>query len=292
MAKKNRKDRKDAYFIEDKDPIHSLMPYMLPNRTDNEAVLSETVDMTEVVKYIEKKNADNPEFKYTFFHFITAVIGKTIALRPHMNRYYSGYRLYERKEIILTFVVKKMFTDNSAETIARVYIDRDSDLSPIEQVHSQLEKIIYSVRKEKKQDSMTDKMDILLKLPRWLMKIVIGVMRRMQENGTYPLSLQKDDPYYASVFISNLGSIKMNADYHHIANWGTNSFFVTIGEKKPMLFAKADGTVEVKDGLKLGLTIDERIADGYYFSKSLKLMRKLFENPELIDEKVMSEIDY
>ena len=92
----------------------------------------------------------------------------------------------------------------------------------------------------------------------------------------------KDDPYYASCFASNLGSIKMHAQYHHLAEWGTNSFFMIIGEKKPAPVFEPDGSYTMRDCLELEMTIDERIADGLYFANSLKLFRYLIQNPELL----------
>ena len=41
----------------------------------------------------------------------------------------------------------------------------------------------------------------------------------------------------------------------------------------------------------LGLTIDERIADGTYFANSLKILRKIFENPDLLDLPFSASID-
>ena len=61
------------------------------------------------------------------------------------------------------------------------------------------------------------------------------------------------------------------------------SFFVTIGEVKKIPYYLEDGTCELRNSIKLGLTIDERIADGYYFAKTLRLIRKIFQNPELLD---------
>ena len=63
------RDRNDAYRVRDLDSMHVLTPYLMPVRTDNEAFLSEVFDLTKVNEYIAKKNADDPEFKYTFFHF-------------------------------------------------------------------------------------------------------------------------------------------------------------------------------------------------------------------------------
>lgn len=289
--KKRLGDRKDGYLVRDIDQVHALAPYILPNRADNEAVLTDVIDMTNVIRYIEEKNKNNPEFKYTFFHFIVAAIAKTIVLRPKMNRFYSGHRLYDRKELLFSFVVKKKFSDNGAEVLATIKIDPDSDVTPIEQVYEKVKKIVYSVRKENKQDSTTDKMDLLLKMPRPILRGAMKLLRYLEYHGWYPKFLMYDDPYYSSVFLSNLGSIKMSADYHHLANWGTNSIFGIIGEMKPMPFYNSDGTVDVKQGLKLSLTIDERIADGFYFANSIKILRKLFECPELIEMPIKSPVE-
>ena len=53
-----------------------------------------------------------------------------------------------------------------------------------------------------------------------------------------------------------------------------------------------DGSYEMHEMLDLGLTIDERLADGYYYSKTIKLLRKLLENPELLETPAKQEIEY
>lgn len=280
--KRHRLDRKDAWYVTELDSMHALMPHMLPGRTANEAVMNESVDLTAIEKFLEKKNADNPEFKYTFFHVIMAAAAKICLLRPKLNRFYSGRRLYERKDIIMAFVVKKIFVDESPEALAIINCDK-SGVSPLEDIHEKVRKIVYSVRKENKKDGTTDIMDMLVKFPRWLLKLVVAVLRKLEYHGHYPTSLMKEDPYYSSCFASNLGSIKMHAQYHHLAEWGTNSFFMIIGEKKPTPVFQPDGTYEMHDVLELGMTIDERIADGLYFANSIKLFRHLLQNPELLE---------
>lgn len=289
--KKRWGDRKDAYRIKETDAMHSFMPYLMPNRADNEAVLNEKLDITEVVKYLEKKNEENPEFKYTLFHVFCAAIAKVMTLRPKMNYFYSGYRLYEKKDLTMAFVVKKKFTDDASETLAVVNIDRESDASPIEQVYQQVKKIVYSVRKENKTDGATDTMDILTKLPRWLLRVVVRFLNFLEYHGWLPKDLVEVDPLHQSVFLTNLGSIKMSANYHHLANWGTNSFFVVVGEKHKHPIYDEDGNMELHECVDLGLTIDERIADGVYFAKSVKLLRELIKNPELLDLPINTEFE-
>ena len=114
----------------------------------------------------------------------------------------------------------------------------------------------------------------------------------LDRHGWVPRSLIATDPCYASVVLSNLGSIQLHAGYHHLCNWGTNSIFGVIGEKKKRPFYDEDGNMEMRDSLDLGLTVDERIADGYYFSKTIRLLRKLLENPELLELPLNEEVEY
>ena len=96
--------RRDGTLVPETDPMHLITPHMVPDRCDNEAVLTELFDMTAVEAYLAKKNADGPEFKYTFFHVICAAIAKVLVLRPRMNRFYAGRRLYDRNDILRTMV--------------------------------------------------------------------------------------------------------------------------------------------------------------------------------------------
>lgn len=44
--------------------------------------------------------------------------------------------------------------------------------------------------------------------------------------------------------------------------------------------------------LDLGLTLDERIGDGFYYSGTVRLLRKLLENPELLEQPFSTEVEY
>ena len=283
-------DRRDGYRVRNQDVMHIIMPFMMPKRTDNEAVINETIDITNINSYLSEKNS-GVEFKYTFFHVICAAIAKTIYMRPKMNRFYAGGKLYDRNRISFSFVVKKQFQDSSEEALAIISVDEKDGTSPLEQIHSKVEKIVTTVRKENKTDGTTDIMNSLNKLPTFIFKIVMKLLNMLNYFGIYPKALEAEDPYFSTVFISNLGSIKMRANYHHLANWGTTSIFVIVGEKKPTPFFNADGSFAVRETLDLGITIDERIADGLYFAKSIKILKKLLENPELLEKPIDSEID-
>ena len=287
--KRRRGDRRDGYWLRDLDAMHGFTPYLFPNRADNEAFIEEEIDLTNLNAYLEKKNQDNPEFKYTFFHAILTAIVKTVTLRPRMNRFVQGNRMYMRNCLTAAFVIKKQFHDESHEALAFLSFDPEDTIN---EVHEKLYKEIHTYRDTNATDNSTDGMDMLLKFPRWILRIIIKILHRLDYYGRVPLSLIKTDPNYATIFLSNLGSIKLNAAYHHLNNWGTNSLFATIGEKHLAPYYDAEGNVTMRETLKLGITLDERIADGYYYSKSIRLLKHLLQNPELLELPANQEVEY
>ena len=288
--KKHRLDRYDGWYVSGLDSMHVMMPYFFGPRTKNEAVLGEVLDLTEVDKYLAKKNEGDPDFKYTWFHFIVATIAKTLLLRPKMNYFISGHRFYERKYIRISFVVKRQLDETAEELQANFLLDKDGG-SPLDQVHDYVKGYVQKVRGENQTVGISNALNIVQKLPRPLFRLLGWALQKMEYHGIYPKGLAKDDPCYASVFVTNLGSIKMHADYHHLFDWGNNSFFIVINEKKLRPFFKEDGSSEMRNTIKLGLTIDERIADGMYFAKTLNLVRHIFAHPELLDEPAATPID-
>ena len=56
-----------------------------------------------------------------------------------------------------------------------------------------------------------------------------------------------------------------------------------IGEKYKAPRYDDDGNVTgMREMLNLGITLDERIADGYYYSKTIQLVKHLLQNPQLL----------
>lgn len=288
--KKAHKDRKDGTLVVSPDPMHDFMPYIMGSRTENEAVMSYTFDMTAVTEYLKKKNAENPEFKYTIFHVIVAALAKVIYLRPALNRFIAGHRCYERKDISFTFTAKKKFADNAGEFVTMIKAE-DDGTSLVDQIHDKICDEVYKVRSDKVVDGTSQYMTVFNKIPRPVLRLVIRFLNWLVYHDWVPNAIREVDPYLSSVFISNLGSIKMEANYHHLINWSLNSIFVIANTMYKQPFFNEDGTYEMKDGMNLSFTIDERIADGFYFAKSLVLFKKIIANPEMLDDPLGTPID-
>lgn len=280
--KKNFRDRNDGYFLKDSDSMHVIMPYVMPTRAANEALLSEIVDITPIEAYIKAKNLEDPTKKYTWFNIVCAALAKILILKPKMNYFITAHRMYEKKDVEIAFVVKRKFEENAEEALAKLKIDRNGG-SLIDQVYTMTNDFVNKVRVEDRTEGITNQFNAFQYLPRFLLKFVVWCLKVLDYFGHYPESFKTDDPCYSSVFITNLGSIKLNANYHHLMEWGTNSFFVVVGERKKRPIFASDGTYEMKTTVPMSFTIDERIADGFYFSRSIKLFKYVLEHPETLE---------
>ena len=279
-------DRKDGKLVREIDGMHFICPIIYPNRCDNEAFIYEKIDLTNVNKYLKKKNKDNPEYKYNLFQVIITTMSKVLYLRPQMNYFIQNSNLYERNDKSISFVVKKKMDEKSGEGLAFIHLKEDYN---IDTIHNEIKDIIYSQRSGGS-DGSSDSMDMFLKMPRFIGKFLVHIIMFLDRHGWVPKFLIESDPYYSSVVLTNLGSIKMHAGYHHLTNWGTNSIFLAIGEEKLRAFFDESGKATMKDSVDIGFTIDERIANGFYYSKTIELFKYILENPELLEEPLNKEI--
>ena len=285
--KRHPGDRRDGTLLRQLDSLHFITGIIYPNRCDNEAYISQRVDLTAMDAYLAKKN-ETADFRYTYFHIIVAALLKTITLRPKLNRFIANSNFYQRKYLSASFVVKKQFSDKGAEALA---VLRAKPEDTLETVHDYIRGQVTECRSEKV-DSSTESMNLFNKLPRWISKTAVKFVMWLDKHGWVPAGFIETDPYYNSVVISNLGSIKLKSGYHHLTNWGTCSLFCIIGEKKLTPFYDENGSVEMRQTLDLGLTIDERLADGYYYSKSVRLLKYLLEHPEELEKEMSEEVQY
>ena len=272
-------DRKDGTLIRDLDGMHFITPLIYPNRCDNEAYISERIDLGPVNAFLAQKNSQPTDFPYTLFHVLLAALVQTVTLRPKLNRFIANKNFYQRREVSAAFVVKKLFSDDAGEALAVVHATDDSTLTSL---HEDIFRQISSCRSDKV-DASTDNMNLFNRMPRFLGKFIVWILTRLDIHGWIPASIIETDPYYCTMVLSNLGSIRLRSGYHHLTNWGTCSLFCIIGEKKMTPVFQPDGTYEMRETLDLGLTIDERLADGYYYSKSIRLLKHLLEHPELLE---------
>lgn len=277
--------RTDGEMIRDQDPFHSIVPYVMPKRTEAEVSSHESFDLTELCAYLRRRNSKEG-LNLKLFHAFCMAVAKTIYLRPKMNIFIAGRHYWQRNDITLSFVVKQKFEDAAEESLMFLKVEPEMNLDSISHL------ILGDVEKVRKNSTndLDKTMRFVGRLPRFVLEIVFAVVRCLEYYGIMPASLMKGDPNYSTVLLSNLGSIGAGAPYHHLSNYGTCSMMITIGTLHKEMRRMPDGTDQERDILDATFTLDERIADGFYFAKSLRITKYLLEHPEHLTEPISSPV--
>ena len=280
-------DRFDAKYLKNTDSMHFIMPFMFPNRCDNETFFTFRIDLTQVNEYVRQKNAADPEYKYNLFQCLIAAALKTITLRSKLSIFIHDRKMYKRNEISAAFTVKQEFTDEGGEVLAFIHSKPDWT---IDDLHNELHRQLLKLKNKSYADPSSGFMNKFNSLPKFISRPVLRLVCYLEKKGKIPRALVETDPYHSTVNFANLGSIGLPGGFHHLTNWGTTSMFIVVGKADRLPFFENDEVV-FKDAVDLGITMDERIADGYYFSKSMKMMQYFLEHPEMLERPFNEKMD-
>ena len=285
MSKKKKfGDRRDARKI--KMPAMMRLLTYITNRQEAMVYINRKLDVTELVKYMKEKKKENSDL--TYFHAFSIAIAKVIYNRPKLNRYIINHKCYERNDVILTFTAKINYSDDAKEVMSLIKVDKNDNIFTLS---NKIKEKVDNFRKKNSQNKSDDSLDALDKLPGWMLKFFVApIMKFMDRHDLLPKSLNDDLLYNSTVILSNLGSIKCGAIYHHLTNFGTNSILITMGEIHQEVVV-INGKQEIHDIVEFGINLDERIADGVYFSKAINLLDYIFKNPKSLEENADERIE-
>ena len=279
---------RNAKRVKDFTGMQQVCIDLKPKRCDSDVYINQKIDVTKLMDYLAKKKQVNSDI--TFFHAVVTAIGKVFYNRNKLNRFVSDRHIFEHNDVVVSFVAKVTFDDKSEEMMIMVPIEKDDNINSIsEKIHGYVDKVRNS--KHVKKEGANDAIDIVGKLPNIIRVPLVGLLKWFDQKGILPSFLVKDNLYYSSIIVSNLGSIKCGAIYHNLTNFGTCSSLATIGEIKNEDIHNEDGSEEIRKICEFGINLDERIADGYYMAKSVRLLQYIFDNPELLEQAAAEKLD-
>lgn len=240
-------------------PYRRMMSFLMRGRNESVVYFEQTLDLSQTLPWLASRNA-------TVFQLVLHTLATVLHERERLNRFTIRRRTYQRKGVFLSFAAKKQMSDEAPLATVKRQFPKGETLA---QMVDALGGEIAGARSEK--PSQIDKeLRVLLKLPGFLLALGIAFLKRLYGWGLAPKSLVDTDPMYTSAFVANLGSLKIDAAYHHLYEHGNCPLFVTIGRI-------AD------DHVTLRYTYDERVEDGHYCAGALELLRQRIEDPTWID---------
>lgn len=266
-------------YAKDQDVTKLVAPYrrmylhISPDRNGAAVYFTQTLDLTKTLAWLERQREQTGKH-LTLLHVYLAAAGRLLHANPNLNRYVAGYRMYQRDGVHLTISVKKAMTADAKVVLLKVPMEPDDD--PI-RVHDRVVAMVDKGRSEK--TTAEKEYDLFLMVPGFLVNLFARFAMWLQRRRWLPGALVDPDGMFCSLFVANLGSVGLDAAYHHLYEWGNCPFFATIGRVQDRVVPSDEGT-EVRKIVEVKYAFDERVEDGLTCAIALEGLQKLIEDPD------------
>ena len=273
--------RSDGTPVKGLGIIEKASPHFMIARNDANNSIMNPVRCENMDAWIAEKRKEGKN--YSYMDIVLASIVRLLSLRPYLNRFVVRGKIFQRKGTFISMTVKKSLKDDSNETVIKVGFDGTETIDEVkERFRAEIEK---AWSEETATESAGKK---FTNLPQFLFRWAMGIVRWADNRGMLPKSLIKASPFHTSVFLTNLKSIKTDAIIHHLYNFGTTTLFVAMGKEKEAPVVE-NGELAVGKVMNLGINMDERGCDGFYFARSLRVWNDLLQNPSILERPFTEE---
>lgn len=280
-------DRSDGRLIRSAPALDRISPYIMVNRTGSNNLFSESVEITELERYVRSKRRSGLT-GFGMSHVIIAAYVRTVAKFPALNRFVAGQKVFSRGEdITLCMTVKKEMTASSPDTVIKVHFNPHDTA---EDVYRKFSAQVEEAKGGMEESGVDNLAGLLTLIPGLVLKFVVWLLKTLDYFGLVPGFLLELSPFHGSAYFTSMGSLGIRPVYHHLYDFGTIPVFCSFGRKRRAEELKDGEAVECKY-VDLKFNLDERICDGFYYAGVIKYFVRLLRAPSVLDEPPVVEKD-
>jgi pyruvate/2-oxoglutarate dehydrogenase complex dihydrolipoamide acyltransferase (E2) component len=266
--------RPDGDYVRNLPRTRRIMPLIMRKRNESLVFFEQKLNMSRALAFLD-------DFRFrtglhaTILHLLIYALAQVLKDRPRMNRFVAGGRIFQRRGIWISFSAKKRKTEDAPIVLVKREIDPSWSF---EELVRQIEGGISEGRSDK--FSTTDaELSLMFKLPVFLIGWLVWLLMKLDHFGLLPSSFIREDPLFASMLIANLGSIDLDAGFHHLYEYGNIPILIMAGRSKEEVVVGPDGKPEVRPIMTLRYSFDERIEDGLYAVRAPEIVKRIIEDP-------------
>lgn len=272
-------DRKEGRLIRSLPALNKFIPYIMPSRNDACNQYEESFEVSAVDKRLRQLRVAGYK-GIGILHFIIAAYIRIISMLPGVNRFVIGRRIYARDGIEIVMAVKRGLSIDATETTIKVHFE---PTDTIFDVYRKMNEKIEEVKADDGNNNTEEVAETLCRLPRFILRFAIWVLRVMDYFGWIPEALLEASPFHGSMIITDMGSLRVGPIFHHIYNFGTLPVFIAFGAKRHAYELDRHGNMVDNKYVDTKFVLDERTVDGHYYAQFLQALRYLFQHPEILE---------
>ena len=272
-------DRADGRRIRSLNGFYSFTPYIMAQRDDAQNFYEQAFEVTNADRWFRRMRAEGYK-GIGMLHLFTAAYVRAVAELPALNRFVVGRRIYAHDNIEVVMAVKKSLSLDADETTIKTEFE---PTDTIFDVYDKMNEKIDEVKSSDDANSTEDFANKLLKLPRFLIRLIVWLLKLCDYFGLLPKSLLDISPFHGSMIITDMGSLGIGPIYHHIYNFGTLPVFISFGARRRGYELNRSGELVERRYVDAKFVLDERICDGLYYAAVFKLMSRYIADPSLLE---------
>jgi hypothetical protein len=269
--------RPDGDLVRDVPDLRRIMPYIMKKRSDATVFMEQRMDVGRAEQFVRAFNEAHPETRASLFHVVLWACRQGLAEFPGINRFVAGGRLYQRHGIWISYSAKQRMQKGAP----LIVLKRDFDpAEPFADMVAAMQSQLQTAKFSGSGNAVDSELNLILKLPGFLRRVVFAAYPLLEANGMFPRAFIDNDPLYASLFLTDLGSLGLDAVYHHLYEYGNVGVFGALGRARAEQIPDPDTGRLVRTRVAtIKWTFDERIEDGLYAGYGIKHVKKLVEDP-------------
>jgi hypothetical protein len=251
------------------------MPYLMRGRNESAVYFGTDCDLQKTDAFVRAWNLANPGRQIDVFHLSVWALNDAIQRNPTVHRFVKGGRLYDRKGVWFSYVVKTKLATGAPFVVVKRRFDLDESFGAmVDGMHAEQAKVLSGDL-----TTIDREVGLLMAFPGFIRRFLMACVRGIDNLGMLPKGYIEKDPMYTSAFFANMASFGMPAVYHHLYEYGTAVIFVSVG--RPTL--RADSPKSGPDRrreMRLKFTYDERSEDGLAAWFTIRRLKQVLEDPE------------
>ncbi len=274
--------RSDGKKVKGMNVLEKAEPFFMRQRIDAVNYITAKVPCVPMDEFIARERRKGNSF--TYMHILFASIVRTFYIRPKLNRFIMRGTVYQRNTLSVTMDIKPKLEEDADNITCKFYFTGRESLLDIKKIVDE-EIAKYTANNVDATEQATTKTAKRMgSWPDCIFRTAMALARWADKHGMMPKKLIHASPFHTSCFITNLKSIKIGHIYHHLYDFGTTAMFFAMGKEKMEPYVENNKELKIGKFMNLGISMDERIADGFYYGKSLKLLQDFLANPDSLME--------
>jgi len=272
-------DRKEGRTIRSLPAPVRLTPYVTTARDECCSRMADSVEVSAIEQWLLEAR-EGGWSGIGFIHLLVAAYVRTVSMRPGINRFIVGRRIYARNDIQVVFPVRRTDSYGTHQTMVKVSF---GPTDTVYDVFRRMNETVDDIKANMGATELEKTSATFMRIPRPFLRLTMGVLRWMNYQDWLPRSLLEISPYHASLTISDMGSLGVPPESPALPRFGTLPMALSFGAKRRCYETEKDGRVTERHYVDYCIACDNRMADAPYFAGAYKCLKYFLKNPKLLE---------